>query len=444
MTDVLTVDVKSMELGKETWVRVKSGIYKGYLAKIVDIDNMRQRVTVKLVPRLDLQAMKKKMERFVSGNREKRKAVSFAPPARLFNLREIKDMGIMVERKRDPVTGEVFESVDNLMFKLKDGYLYKILSLKSVTSQNIKPSFDELQQFQSDGGAESEMAAGVAKKRHFMKGDVVVVRSGDLKNLKGCVEKVDDENIHVKPKMQGIDGTLLVFKQNELCKFFETGDHVKVLSGRHEGTSGMIVKVENNNVLVIIADRSREDIRVFADNVVECKEEASGLTKLGEYELHDFVQLDRNNFGVITGVENDGFQILKGIPERSEVVSVKVRDISKKIYDRNCKAEDQYRNSVGLRDVMKILEGPFKGKQGPVEHMNRGIVFIRDTHCLDNGGFVCAKARSCVAVAGTQPADTASAFGGFRPPQHGGRGIPGRGGRVEGAEGERILWWEEV
>lgn len=70
-----------------------------------------------------------------------------------------------------------------------------------------------------------------------------------------------------------------------------------------------------------------------------------------------------------------------------------------------------------------FLEGPFKGKQGPIEHMHRGIVFIHDRHHLENGGFIYARAQSCVAVGGSRGANDRdnngslnSRFGALRPP----------------------------
>ncbi|KAF3506052.1 hypothetical protein F2Q69_00002575 [Brassica cretica] len=47
MTDVLSVESKAIDLSRDTWVRMKIGTYKGDLAKVVDVDNVRQRVTVK-------------------------------------------------------------------------------------------------------------------------------------------------------------------------------------------------------------------------------------------------------------------------------------------------------------------------------------------------------------------------------------------------------------
>lgn len=86
MADVLSVESKSVDLSRDSWVRMKLGIYKGDLAKVlpqhfsdkytvipffkclcdrvlqvVDVDNVRQRVDVKLIPRIDLQALASKL-----------------------------------------------------------------------------------------------------------------------------------------------------------------------------------------------------------------------------------------------------------------------------------------------------------------------------------------------------------------------------------------------
>ncbi|PKU60585.1 Putative transcription elongation factor SPT5 like 1 [Dendrobium catenatum] len=62
MTDVLSVKSKTIEISRDTWVRMKLGIYKGDLAKVVDVDDVRQKVTVKLIPRIDLQHLANKLE----------------------------------------------------------------------------------------------------------------------------------------------------------------------------------------------------------------------------------------------------------------------------------------------------------------------------------------------------------------------------------------------
>lgn len=42
-----------------------------------------------------------------------------------------------------------------------------------------------------------------------------------------------------------------------------------------------------------------------------------------------------------------------------------------------------------------------QGKQGPIEHIYRGIVFVYDRHHLEHAGFICAKSESCMLVGGS-------------------------------------------
>ncbi|ERM95989.1 hypothetical protein AMTR_s00129p00026860 [Amborella trichopoda] len=307
MTDVLSVKSKSVELSKDTWVRVKLGTYKGDLAKVLDVDNVRQRVTIKLIPRIDLQALVNKLE----GN-EVGKKKNFVPQPGFINTCEMKYMHIPVERRRDSITGEYFETIDGMMFK--DGYLYKTMSMKSISSQNIQPSFYELEKFRKPGkdsdGDMASLSTVFANRTaaHCMKGDSVIVVRGDLKNLMGWVEKVEEESVYIRSKIPCFKETLAV-NEKELCKYFKPGDHVKVVSDAQEGATGMVVKVEGH-VLIISSDTTKEDV-------------------------------------------------LKGVPERAEVVWVKSREIRKKI-ERKRSTQDRYGSTVSLKDVVRIHEGPSK------------------------------------------------------------------------------------
>ncbi|TVU28725.1 hypothetical protein EJB05_20255 [Eragrostis curvula] len=389
MTDVLSVESKSIDLSMDSWVRMKLGAYKGDLAKVVDVDNVRQKVTVKLIPRIDLQVLANKLDGL-----EIVKKKSFVPPPRFFSVDEAREMHIRVERRRNRNSGEYFDVVDGLMFK--DGFLHKTYSIKSISTQNVKPSFDELEKFRKPGDDLNEDVASLSslfsnrKKGHFMKGDAVIVIKGDLKNLKGSVEKVEDGTVHIQPKQSGLPKTL-AFGEKDLCKHFNTGDHVKVVSGVQEGATGLVIKVEGH-VLIILSDTTKEHIRVFADNVVESSEVTTGITKIGDYELHDLVLLNNLSFGII-------IRVLKGVPDKPELVLVKLREIKCKIY-RRTSAKDRSSNIVSTKDVVRVIEGACKGKQGPVEHIHRGILFIYDRHYLEHSGFICAKAESCLLVGG--------------------------------------------
>ena len=53
---------------------------------------------------------------------------------------------------------DYFQNIGGMMFK--DGLLYKTVSMISICSQNIKPTFDELEKFQKPGeNGENDMAS---------------------------------------------------------------------------------------------------------------------------------------------------------------------------------------------------------------------------------------------------------------------------------------------
>lgn len=116
-----------------------------------------------------------------------------------------REMNIRVERKRHQ-SGDYFENIGGMLFK--DGFLYKTVAMKSISTMNVQPSFDELEKFRQPGeGGDGDMASlstlfANRKKGHFMKGDRVIVVKGDLKNLKGCVEKVEENTVHIRPSVK--------------------------------------------------------------------------------------------------------------------------------------------------------------------------------------------------------------------------------------------------
>ncbi|KAI3902162.1 hypothetical protein MKW92_005688, partial [Papaver armeniacum] len=378
MTDVVSAKGKAVDIVNDMWVRMKIGIYKGDIAKVVS-----------LIPRVDLQAVADKLD----GRKVAKKAI--VPPQRLVNSDEARNLNIPVDSRRERSTRTSFDVIDGKTFK--DGFLYKTVSKKSIEYQNIQPSLDELQRF-----CESGMSTSLEnrKKCHYMKGDSVIVVKGDLINLSGRVEKVEEANLHIKPNRKDLHTTIVVHEKY-VCKYFKVGDHVKVVSGIHEGKTGTVIKV-NSNVLIIVSDATREDISVFADNVVGSSEVTSGATtKVGDYELHDLVMLGDMSFGLIIRVESDALQVLKGDPDRPVVAVMKLREIKYKIDHRRSTAPDRDGNTVSVKDVVKILMGPCKGKQGPVQHLHKGILFINDRHHMEHSGFICVKSQSCILMGGT-------------------------------------------
>lgn len=75
MVEVLKVPTKEFKITKGAWVRVKRGLYTGDIAAVVDADEARGRVTIKLVPRIDYPHIKKVYEQSQSKVRRPLSAV---------------------------------------------------------------------------------------------------------------------------------------------------------------------------------------------------------------------------------------------------------------------------------------------------------------------------------------------------------------------------------
>nr|XP_027087859.1 putative transcription elongation factor SPT5 homolog 1 [Coffea arabica] len=359
MTDVLSVKTKAVHLSRGAWVRMRNGMYKGELAKVVDIDNVRQKVTVKLFPSNNLRAL-----------------------------------GDGVSKKND----------FHITPRSKDGFLLKEVSFRSVNACGVHPTIDELEKFLHSSHIEDGDMANLfslstnRKKAQFFKGDRVIVVKGDLKNLKGWVEKVEEDNIHVKPDV-GYHLDYLVMSHKELCKYFEPGNHVKIICGAAEGTTGFVVSVEGH-LVNIISDTTKELLQVFADHVMEISEAASGVDQIEDFELHNLVQLDDSSFGVIIHIENESFQVLKGIPGKAVVEIVKLGNIRCKLDGIKYQTKDQLNHQLSVNDLVKVVEGVWRGRTGKIVHIYKGNLFIYDHHHLENAGFMCAKSQSCILLAG--------------------------------------------
>ncbi|KAF3434058.1 hypothetical protein FNV43_RR25161 [Rhamnella rubrinervis] len=138
VSHLLSVRSKNNEVSKGTWVRVKNGIYKGDLAQVETVDKLRKRATVKLIPRIDLQAMAEKFGGV--------KAKKTTPPApRLISSSELEEFRPLIQYRRDRDSGKLFEVLDGQL--LKDGYLYKKISMDSLSCWGVQPSHEEQLKF---------------------------------------------------------------------------------------------------------------------------------------------------------------------------------------------------------------------------------------------------------------------------------------------------------
>ncbi|KAF9594219.1 hypothetical protein IFM89_028876 [Coptis chinensis] len=291
----------SIEVSPGTWVRVKNGQYRGDLAQVVTFDHAKKRATVKVVPRIDLQALAKKL---AGGGTVKQTAV---PTARVISSKDLEEFARYIQLKRDRQTGQICQTIDGLKFK--DGYLYKKVSMESISYVDVVPSTDELLKF--------------------------------------------------KP-----------YKK-------DASDDAEWLSH-------------------LYGEQRKKRLSECSNGATKGSEGTSGSKKGDQFQLHDLVFFGPKDFGVIIRVESDGFQILKyDEVEGAEVLNVELHEIRNSSSDKKFSTMDRQMKTISLNDTVRVLEGPFTGKEGIVKHICKSTTFIYDESQLENGGYFCAKSQMC-------------------------------------------------
>ena len=156
----------------------------------------------------------------------------------------------------------------------------------------------------------------------FAHGDFVEVCEGELIHLKGKVLRVDGKKVVIQPEHEALKDPiefpsrtyfsnvtfnspifcfheiLNYFSAGELKKYFKLGDHVRVLRGHHEGSTGMVIRVEDNRV-VLVSDLGNHELKVLPEDIQLSAERATGIDSLGQYQWGDLVELDAQTVGVI-------------------------------------------------------------------------------------------------------------------------------------------------
>nr|KAJ0222772.1 hypothetical protein LSAT_V11C200091600 [Lactuca sativa] len=179
---LFTVRSKYGGVSVGSWARVKRGKYMGDLAQVVNVNEFQRKATVKLLPRIDLQAMAIKYSggdtgyqytspapRLITSSELKYhtsffflKSVTFFGSGFFIHLSHIlcSAYRLRVRHSLDPETGDLYEVFDGM--KLKDGYVFKKLSLDSLNFSS-KPSEAELKKFSP--GKEQEESNDLNKKQ---------------------------------------------------------------------------------------------------------------------------------------------------------------------------------------------------------------------------------------------------------------------------------------
>ncbi|VDL69227.1 unnamed protein product [Nippostrongylus brasiliensis] len=390
MVDTLRVvkDVPSLKVN--SYVRLKRTMYKDDLAQVDWVDVAQSKVNLRIVPRIDYTRMRGALRTEADRNHK----VKRRPMPRLFDLDRIKEIG-----------GEVTNDGDFVIFEgnsYRRGFLYKSFPMNAIVAEGVKPTLAELERFQDtseDLKKELESTTVKDNTHFFAPGDNVEVTEGELVNLRGKVVSVDGPKVVMLPDHEDLKEPLTL-NMYELRKYFRPGDHVKMISGRYEGDTGLIVRVEHN-LVVVLSDLSMDEMKARPRDVQLCADVTTGVDSLGQFQFHDLVQLDQQNVGVIIRLEKETMEVLN---QHGKTVRVKPQAIQGKKDSRHSQALDSQQNPIQCKDVVKIIDGPFAAKkneeekQGEIKHVYRSWVFVYSRKHTENGGMLVCKARHLLLI----------------------------------------------
>ncbi|CAJ2630789.1 unnamed protein product [Trifolium pratense] len=284
---LFSVKIKKPEISEGMWARVKGGIYKGDLAQVVAVNNTSKKVTVKLIPRIDLQVLAAK---FGGGCRQK----TAVPAPRLISSSELEEFRPLIQIKHDRESGKVFQVLDGLL--LKDGYLYKKVSPESLSFWGVVPTEEEISKFGSSENNESNdmewlsnIYGDTKKKRvitadkgdgkgegssglgagsdfelftlvRFRKQDFGVIISTDKDGTYKILKESSEGPVAVTVQKNDIKsalGDLKLSAQDLNNKTVVVNDNVKVLEGPSQGKQGIVRYIYKG--IVFLYDGNEEE-----------------------------------------------------------------------------------------------------------------------------------------------------------------------------------------
>ena len=164
---------------------------------------------------------------------------------------------------------------------------------------------------------------------------------------------------------------------------------MQVVAGRYEGDTGLIVRVEQNRV-VLFSDLSMHELEVLPRDLQLCSDMATGVDSLGQFQWGDLVQLDAQTVGVIVRLERENFHVLS---MHGKVIEARPQGLTKRRENRNAVALDSQQNTIQKKDIVKVVDGPHAGRGGEIKHLYRSFAFLHSRMFVDNGGIFVCKTR---------------------------------------------------
>jgi transcription elongation factor len=386
-----------------------------------------------------LEAIWTKGENKLNAERAREKNLGARPPQKFFDISELEQgFGEIDPRDKGVTMDEINESSGNSRMQFTKfrgeyfhgGFLYKRKVTVKQVNPDVKPTVEELQQFQShstnsqqnadsdsdsdpDGesgeGVSTNYSSGLAKMMKnsagsglkklvpFEAGDLVVVTSADLKGMFCRVVRIDHVNLtaRVVPEPNPKNLSAFDMELENLRKHFQSGMHIKVINGRFLGDTGTVVRIEQDTgEATVLNDSQTREFVVYMKDIQESNDVSKELNILAGYKLYDLVQIGvGGQRGVIVKIRREHFEILDTRGVLQSVRPVEVSRTLNKVSERT-QTTDSNRQYISNGDWVTITSGKDKGKTGTIKWILSHFVFLYSRDVQKNAGIMVTASRN--------------------------------------------------
>lgn len=408
-TKMVLVDIKDMpELFRVTktptlepgaWVRLRRPLkHSGDLAQVVDVTENGLEARVRFIPRLDYGLRDDALSVSADGKRKRPAGAGPKPPQRLFSEVEA--------RKRHPrfIQGNPTTNVWQYMGdEFENGFQVRDVKIQQLVVTDVNPTLEEVTRFASgaeDGTENLDLKALAASLKDsnmnvtYLPGDIIEVYAGEQKGVIGKATNVQGDIVTMSVTEGDLAGQTIEVPIKGLRKRFSIGDHVKVIGGsRFQDEVGTVVKISEDRV-TFLTDHTNNEVTVFSKDLREASD-IGGQGSIGQYSLHDLVQLDPTTVGCVVKVDKESMVVLDQFGDTRQTMP---SQISNKLPKRkNAVAADREGSEIRIDDVVKEFSG--QQRQGKIIHIHRSYVFLHTNDSNENAGVFVTKASMVNTIA---------------------------------------------
>ncbi|KAK2679016.1 Spt5 C-terminal domain [Fusarium oxysporum f. sp. vasinfectum] len=408
---MILVDIKDMPelfrvsktptLEPGAWVRLRRPMkHNGDLAQVIDVTENGLEARVRFIPRLDY-GMRDDAFSSVTADGKRKRPFGMAgpkPPQRLFSEVEA--------RKRHPrhIQGNPTAGTWTYMGdEFENGFQVKDIKIQQLITTDVNPSLEEVTRFASgaeDGTENLDLKALAHSLKDsnalatYLPGDIVEVYTGEQKGVVGKAMRVHSDVVSITVTEGDLVGQEIDVPIRSLRKRFKIGDHVKVIGGsKFRDEVGMVVNIKDDQV-TLLTDQTNSEVTVFSKDLREASD-IGGQGSLGQYSLHDLVQLDPTTVGCVVKVDRESLVVLDQFGDTRQVMPSQIANKLPK--RKTAVAADRSGSEIRLEDVVKEYTG--QQRQGKIIHIHRSYVFLHTNDSKENAGVFVTKASMVNTVA---------------------------------------------